>query len=70
MLHLLDVAGEVADVAAQGRGAGAELGGEGAVGNAGHQGPVDVVAFTVMADGTGFRHEAALLGWHCVTGKK
>jgi hypothetical protein len=58
---LLEVtlAGEVFDVAAEGGGTEAELGGQGAVGHPMHQAEVDLGAGGVRADGTAFYHNCA-----------
>jgi hypothetical protein len=60
-LALLEVAlaGEMLDVAAQGGGAEAELGGQGAIGHPMHQAEVDIGAGGVRADGTAFDHNCA-----------
>jgi hypothetical protein len=47
----------VAHVAAQRRGAEVVLGGQGAVGDPGQQGPVDLFAVFMDANGTGLRHD-------------
>jgi hypothetical protein len=58
---LLEVtlAGEVFDVTAEGGGAEAELGGQGAVGHPMHQAEVDLGAGGVRADGTAFYQNCA-----------
>jgi hypothetical protein len=50
------LAGEMLEVAAEGGGAEAELGGQGAVGHPMHQAEVDLGAGGVRADGTAFDH--------------
>ena len=52
-------AGEMFAVAAEGRGAEAELSGQGAVGRGGQQTLVNLPAFGVVADGTAFDHTCA-----------
>jgi hypothetical protein len=50
------LAGEMLDVAAQGGGAEAELGGQGAIGHPMHEAEVDIGAGGMRADGTAFDH--------------
>jgi hypothetical protein len=70
-------AGEMLDVAAEGGGAEAELGGQGAVGHLFHETQVDLGAGGVRADGTAFYHNCALrkgfppnTGWVEITRKE
>jgi hypothetical protein len=52
----LTIEGQVPHMAAEGGGAQTVLGGQGAVGDAAHQGPVDFLTILMDAHRTGFRH--------------